>query len=454
MIQLSDHFTYKRLLRFAASPIMMMVFCSIYSVVDGLFVSRFAGQDAFTAVNVMFPFVMALAAIGFMFGSGGTAIVSKTMGEGKNELAQKYFTLIVCVAGVSGVVFAVGGMFLLKPFALWMEAEGDVLELGLYYGFILLCGLPFFMLQNMFQNFLSTAEKPLLGFIFTVASGVTNMILDALFVAVFKWGIVGAAVATVISQAVGSVSPLVYFICKNSSKLRFSKPRWYGKVVLKTCTNGSSELLSNVSASLVAILYNKQLMGLVGDNGVDAYGVICYVQFVFAAIFIGYCISVTPIVGYNFGAQNKNELQNVFSKSLKLIAVVSVLMTTFSVCLARPIALIFVGYNEILCQMTVDGMRLFSICYLFVGFNMFGSCFFTALNNGLISAILSTARTLVFQILCIYVLPLVWDLNGVWLSTVVAEALSLVVTIAFLIAYRKKYGYVKLRNEKTEIVSC
>lgn len=452
MIQLSDHFTYKRLLRFVASPVLMMVFCSIYSVVDGIFVSNFAGQDAFTAVNLIYPFIMALSAIGFMFGSGGTAIVSKTMGEGKGELAKKYFTLIVCVAAVCGIVFGALGMLLLRPFALWMGAEGEVLELGMSYGLILLGGLPFFMLQNMFQNFLSTAEKPVLGFIFTVASGVANIVLDALFVAVFKWGIVGAAVATIISQAIGSVAPLIYFSCKNSSKLRFTVTRWYGKVVLQACFNGSSELLSNVSASLVAILYNKQLMELVGDAGVDAYGVICYVQFVFAAIFIGYCIGVTPIVGYNFGAQNKDELQNVFSKSLKTISVVAVLMAAFGICLARPIASIFFSYNEQLYEMTVEGMRLFSVCYLFVGFNMFGSCFFTALNNGLISAILSIARTLVFQIVCIYALPAIWGLNGVWLATVVAEALSLVVTIILLIANRKKYGYVKLRQtEKSNL---
>lgn len=447
MIQLSDHFTYKRLFRFAASPIMMMVFCSIYSVVDGLFVSRFAGQDAFTAVNLIYPFVMALSAVGFMFGSGGTAIVSKTMGEGKTQLAKKYFTLIVIVAAASGVVLGAVGLLLLRPFALWMDASPAVLELGMQYGITLLCALPFFMLQNMFQNFLSTAEKPMLGFVFTVASGVTNMVLDALFVAVFQWGILGAAIATAISQAIGSIAPIIYFACKNSSKLRFSKPAWYGKVVLAACTNGSSELLSNVSASLVAILYNKQLMAIVGETGVDAYGVICYVQFVFAAIFIGYCIAVTPIVGFNFGAQNKLELQNVFAKSLKIICGISVLMLVFSVSLARPIAQIFVGYNSELCEMTVDGMRLFSICYLFVGLNMFGSCFFTALNNGLISAILSVARTLVFQIVCIYALPTVMGLDGIWLATVVAEALSLVVTISFLVAYRNRYGYVKTRQK-------
>lgn len=444
MIQLSDHFTYKRLLRFVASPIMMMIFCSVYSVADGLFVSNFAGQDAFTAVNLIFPYVMVLSAIGFMFGTGGTAVVSKTMGEGDEKSAKKYFTLIVFVAGVAGVAIAALGIVLLRPVAIWMGAEGEVLELCVKYGRTILLALPFFILQNMFQSFLSAAEKPTLGFVFTVASGVTNIVLDALFVVVFGWGIVGAAVATAISQTVGGVVPLVYFSCKNGSKLRFSKFRWYGKVVFKACTNGFSELLGNVAMSLVAMLYNKQLMMFVGDDGVDAYGVMCYVQFVFVAIFIGYCIGVTPIVGYNFGAQNKAELQNVFSKSLKLILITSLAMLTLSFGLAYPIAELFVGYNQELCRMTVDGMRLFSLCYLFVGFNMFGSCFFTALNNGMVSAILSFARTLVFQIVCVYVLPLIWGLNGIWLSTVVAEGFSMILTVAMFWINRKKYGYVKL----------
>ena len=449
MIQLSDHFSYKRLLRFVISPILMMIFCSIYSVVDGLFVSNFAGDDAFAALNLVFPFIMVLAAVGFMFGAGGTAIVSKTMGEGKLRLAHKYFTLIVAVAAATGIVLAAVGILVLEPVAVWMGASGEdaaLLPLCKRYGTIVLCALPFFMLQNMFQNFFTTAEKPKLGFVFTVASGVANMVLDALFVAAFNWGLTGAAVATAISQGIGGTAPIVYFSCKNSSKLRFERTRWYGKIVLKSCTNGLSELLGNIAMSLVSMLYNKQLIALVGKNGVNAYGVICYVQFVFVAIFIGYCIGVTPIVGFNFGAQNKAELQNVFSKSLKLLAVVAVSMLALGVGLAYPIAQIFVGYNAELCELTVRGMRLYSLCFLFAGFNMFGSCFFTALNNGLVSAILSFARTLVFQIVCIYVLPLFWGVDGIWLSTVVAELLSLVLTVVMFCAFKNRYGYVKKRE--------
>lgn len=431
----------------------MMIFCSIYSVVDGLFVSNFAGDDAFAALNLVFPFIMVLAAVGFMFGAGGTAIVSKTMGEGKLRLAHKYFTLIVAVAAATGIVLAAVGILVLEPVAVWMGASGEdaaLLPLCKRYGTIVLCALPFFMLQNMFQNFFTTAEKPKLGFVFTVASGVANMVLDALFVAAFNWGLTGAAVATAISQGIGGIAPIVYFSCKNSSKLRFERTRWYGKIVLKSCTNGLSELLGNIAMSLVSMLYNKQLIALVGKNGVNAYGVICYVQFVFVAIFIGYCIGVTPIVGFNFGAQNKAELQNVFSKSLKLLAVVAVSMLALGVGLAYPIAQIFVGYNAELCELTVRGMRLYSLCFLFAGFNMFGSCFFTALNNGLVSAILSFARTLVFQIVCIYVLPLFWGVDGIWLSTVVAELLSLVLTVVMFCAFKNRYGYVKKQSVFTE----
>lgn len=449
MIQLSDHFTYKRLLRFVASPILMMVVCSVYSVVDGLFVSNFVGEDAFAALNLVFPYIMVLAAFGFMFGAGGTAIVSKTMGEGDDKLAKKYFTLIVIVAGCVGVVLAGVGIAVLKPISVWLGASGedaDLLPLCTRYGTIILSVLPFFMLQNMFQSFFTTAEKPKLGFVFTLASGCTNIVLDALFVVGFKWGLTGAAVATALSQTVGGLGPIIYFSCKNSSKLRFHKPFWSGKVVLKACTNGSSELLGNIAMSLVSVLYNKQLMSLVGKDGVNAYGVMMYIQFIFVAIFIGYCIGVTPIIGYNYGAQNRTELQNVFKKSMVVISVVALSMVALGEGLAIPIAKIFVGYKTSLFDMTVKGTFIYSVCYLFIGFNMFGSCLFTALNNGLISAILSAARTLVFQIVCIYVLTLFLGLNGIWLSTVVAEGLTLALTVAMFAANNRRYGYVKSKK--------
>lgn len=467
-IQLSDHFTYKRLLRFVLSPILMMIFTSVYSVVDGLFVSNFAEENALASTTFIYPLIMVLGAVGFMFGAGGTAIVSKTLGEGHKTHANRYFTLVVIVTAVCGVVLALVGIFTVEPIARLMGAsgdmvEGDMLYFCVMYARIIFCALPFFMLQNLFQSFFITAEKPKLGFAFTIASGVTNIILDALFVAVFGWGLKGAAIATAISQTLGGLAPTVYFACKNSSLLRFTKTKWYGRIVTKSCLNGSSELLGNIAMSLVSMIYNAKLMQIAGEDGVSAFGVVMYVQFIFVAIFIGYCIGTAPIIGYNFGACNHEELQNIFKKSLIIIAVVGITMLALAEGLADVIAMIFFNNSkikdgmtaekiaeikrqiEILRPMTAKGLRLYSICFIFVGFNMFCSSMFTALNNGLISAISSFARTLIFQVSSILLLPLLLGLNGVWLATVVAELLTFVLSVVLIIVNNKRYQYVKLR---------
>ena len=449
MIQLSDHFTYKRLLRFVLAPILMMIFTSIYSVVDGFFVSNFAGHDAFVAINLIWPVLMILGGVGFMFGAGGTAIVSKTLGEGDKKRANEYFTLVVAVTFVVGAVLGASFYFVLPHIVTLIGGKGQQATDAINYGRILMASMPFFMLQNLFQSFFITAEKPKLGFVFTVCSGVTNMALDALFIAVFNWGIVGAAVATALAQAVGGIAPIVYFARKNSSILRFVKTKWYGKALLKTCFNGSSELLGNIAMSLVSIIYNLQLFRIAGEegDGVAAYGVIMYVQFVFVAIFIGYCLGVAPIVGYNFGAKNHTELQNIFKKSLIVIAITSVIMTALSVSLADAIAWVFMWRKTPeLIPMTARGMRLYSICYLFCGFCMFCSSFFTALNNGLISAIVSFLRTLVFQIAAIFVLPIWLGLDGIWFATPVAELLSATVSLVMFVCNNKRYGYVERRG--------
>lgn len=475
-IQLSDHFTYRRLLRFVLSPILMMIFTSVYSVVDGLFVSNFAGKTPFASLNFIYPVIMVLGAVGFMFGAGGTAIVSKTLGEGHKTHANRYFTLVVIVTAVCGVVLAVTGIFVVEPLARLMGAdgemvEGDMLYYCVLYARIILVALPFFMLQNLFQSFFITAEKPKLGFVFTIASGVTNIVLDALFVAVFKWGLAGAAAATAVSQAVGGIAPLIYFARQNGSLLRFTKTKWYGRIVAKSCVNGSSELLGNVAMSLVSMIYNAKLMQIAGEDGVSAFGVMMYVQFIFVAIFIGYCIGTAPIIGYDYGAQNREELQNIFKKSMIIIAVVGVAMLALAEGLADVISMMFFNKSmikdgmtadeiaeierqiQVLRPMTANGLRLYSICFIFAGFNMFCSSMFTALNNGLISAVSSFARTLVFQIGAIFVLPLFLGLNGIWLSTVAAEFLTLILSVVLFIANNKRYQYVKLRRKPDNQIS-
>ncbi len=442
-IQLSDHFTYKTLLRFTFPSIVMMVFSSVYGVVDGFFVSNFAGKTPFAAVNFIMPFLMILGAIGFMFGTGGSALIAKTLGEGDRKRANSLFSLFVYLSFLIGILIAVLGVVFLRPVAKGLGASGELLDYCVVYGRIILIALPAFILQMEFQSFFVTAEKPALGLVFTLVSGVTNIILDGLLVGVFSWGLVGAAFATAFSQVVGGIGPLFYFFRKNSGLLRLGKTRFDGKAVLKACTNGSSELMSNISMSLVGMLYNMQLMKFAGENGVAAYGVIMYVNFIFISAFIGYCIGIAPIVGYHFGAGNKDELKSVRRKSVMILLAFSACMFATAELLALPLSKIFVSYDQGLLDMTARGFVICSFSFLFAGIAIFASSFFTALGNGLISAIVSCLRTLVFQIAAVMILPQIGGLglDGIWLSVSVAEAMAVVVNIVFLISFRKKYGY-------------
>lgn len=440
-IKLSDHFSYGRILRFTLPSIAMMIFTSIYGVVDGFFVSNFVGKTSFAAVNFIFPFLMMLGAVGFMFGTGGSALIAKTLGEGKRDKANRLFSLFLLVSFLCGVAISVCGFFVIRPLSSALGADGQMLDDCVTYGRVLLISLPFYILQLGFQSYFVTAEKPQLGLAFTVAAGVTNMVLDALLVAVFRFGLVGAAAATAASEIVGGLAPVFYFSFKNSSLLKIVKPHFDGRSLLRACTNGSSELLSNISMSAVGLLYNVQLIKYAGENGVAAYGVLMYVNFVFISTFIGYSVGTAPITSFNFGAKNKAELKNVLRKSLVIIGCLSVFMLLISQVLSRPLASIFVGYDESLYSLTVRAFSIFSFSFLFAGLGVFGSSFFTALNNGLVSAVISFLRTLVFQISAVLIFPLIWEIDGIWLSVVVAEAMAVVVTAIFLLAKRKRYGY-------------
>ena len=441
-IQLSDHFTYPRLLRFVFPSIVMMIFTSIYGVVDGLFVSNYVGKTPFAAVNLIMPFLMIMGAVGFMFGTGGSAVVSQALGEGKPDKAKQYFSMMVYVVIGGGLVLTLLGLVFLRPIAAAFGAAGDMLDNCVIYGRIILCTLTAFMLQNVFQSFLVTAERPKLGLAVTVAAGVTNMLLDFVFIAVFRWGIVGAAAATAASQLIGGLIPLIYFLRPNTSRLQLVKTSLDTRILGKTCINGSSELMTNVSMSLVNILYNFQLMHYVGEDGVAAYGVIMYVSFIFIAIFIGYSIGSAPVVGYHYGAGNHAELKGLFRKSICLIAIWNILLTILAIVTSQPLAKIFVGYDSGLTALTRRGLCLYSLSFLLTGFNIFGSAFFTALGNGVVSATISFLRTLLFQIAAVLILPLLLGLDGIWLSIVAAELLALVVTIIFFVKKGSYYHYV------------
>ena len=440
-IQLSDHFTYQKLLRFVLPSIVMMVFTSIYGVVDGLFVSNFAGKTPFAAINLVMPFIMVLGGIGFMIGTGGTALVSKVLGEGEPEKAKRYFTMMILFTLLVGAVLAVFGVTMMEKVARFLGATDEMLHDCVLYGRIVISFTAAFMLQNVFQSFLIAAEKPKLGLIATVAAGVTNMALDALFIAGFHWGVAGAAIATGLSQCVGGLFPLIYFLRPNSSKLRLVRTKLELRPILNACGNGSSELMSNISLSIVSMIYNFQLLKYIGEDGISAYGVLMYVQFVFIAIDIGYSIGCAPIVGFHFGAQNHTELKNMLGKSVKLMCGAGVVMAVLAQVLAAPLARLFVGYDEVLYTLTCHAFRLFSFAFLFAGFNIFASSFFTALNNGLISAVISFLRTLVLQTSSVILLPLIFGVDGIWYAITAAEIFATTISVIFLFAKRKKYHY-------------
>ena len=439
MNQMNQHYTYGKLLRCTFPSMVMMVFTSIYGVVDGLFLSNFAGKTAFAAVNFILPFLMVLGGIGFMFGSGGSALVAKTLGEGREDKANQIFSCLMGTSLLTGALLAAAGYLLLRPVAVWLGAEGQLLEDSLIYGRIYLLGVPISVIQNEFENLYVTAGKPKLGLFSTVAAGLTNIILDAVFVGAFSWGLRGAAAATVLSQCIGGLFPLIYFSRKNSSLLRITPSRFDGKSMLKICTNGSSELLNNISMSIVSMVYNAQLLKYAGNDGLSSYGVLMYVNFLFISIFIGYTVGVSPIVSFHYGADNKKEIRSLLKKSYVLIGIASVLMFAISELMANPVARLFVGYDQGLLEMTLRGFFLYSFCFLFAGFAIFGSSFFTALNNGLISAVISFLRTVVFEISFVLIFPLFWELDGIWLSVVAAELLAALIGVFFVIPKRKTY---------------
>lgn len=443
-IQLCEHFTYKKLLRFVFPSVAMMVFGSVYGIVDGLFVSNIVGKTPFAALNLIYPFIAVLSALGFMIGSGGNAIVSKTLGEGEKEKANQYFSMLIYVSIVLGIIIAVLGIATVRPVSILLGAEGEeMIHNCVVYGSIIFAGIPFFMLQNAFQIFFITAERPNYGFYTTVAAGCGNMFLDWLFMAVFGWGIEGAALATITSQFIGALIPTVYFLRKNnSSLLRLGKGSFIWKVFWKTCTNGSSEFVSNVSGSIVAMLYNFQLMRFAGENGVAAYGVLLYANWIFIAILFGYSTGASPIIGYHFGAQNHFELKNLFKKSIIIMAVTGTVLGALTLVFADVLSGIFVGYDPVLFEMTKRAVIISAFAFAFTGINIFGSGFFTALNNGLVSAVVAFLRTVVFQVVTVLVLPMLWEIDGIWWAMVAAEVLSFITVVWCFVKFRKRYHYV------------
>lgn len=440
-INLSEHFTYKKLIRFTLSTIIMMIFTSIYGVVDGLFISNVVGSNAFAAINLIMPLIMIVGTVGFMIGTGGSAIISKTLGEGDKEKASQYFSMLVYLEIILGVIFTVIALLVIEPVAKLLGATEDMMGDCLTYGRILLIGMTAFILQNSFQSFMVVAEKPNFGLVISIISGITNMVLDFFFIYLFKWGVAGAALATITSQFVGAIIPMVYFARKNSTMLKLGKAKFELSPIIKTCTNGSSEMVTNLSMSLVNILFNMQLMKFAGANGVSAYGIIMYIGFLFVGTYVGYSVGSAPVISYHYGASHQEELKSLLSESIKLLGIIAIMMTFLAEILAKPLASIFVSYDKELLELTINAIRLYSLSYVISWFNIFASSFFTALNDGFISALISFLRTLVFQVITILVLPAIGGLDGIWISVLVAEILSIIVSIICFVKNKGKYEY-------------
>lgn len=441
-IGLSEHFSYRKLLQFTFPSIIMMVLTSVYGVVDGFFISNFIGAEAFAGVNIIMPFLMIFGAVGFMLGTGGSALVSYTLGLGDNKRANEIFSLLIYLLIGTGILFMIIGFIFLKPISKLLGADDTMLPYCIKYAQVILIALVPYMLQNVFQSFMVTAERPNLGLYITIIAGITNVVLDALFIAVFKFGIVGAAAATAISQFIGGIIPLLFFVFSKKSKLRLGKTHMDFSVIMKSCSNGASEFMTNISMSLVSMVYNWQLMRLLGVNGVSAYGVIMYVNFIFLSVFMGYSMGSAPIVGYNYGAGNKDELKNIFKKSLKIILVITILLTLLAELSAKPLSMIFVSYDKELLEMTVEAFSIYSMSFLVCGFSIYASAFFTALNDGLTSALISFCRTLIFQIMAVILLPIIFGPSGIWYAVIVAEVFAGIFSVFCLVRNRKKYSYV------------
>lgn len=440
-IQLSDHFDYRRLLRFTIPSMLMMIFTSVYGVVDGLCVSNYIGKEALASVNLVWPFSMFCSSIGMMLGTGGAALIARTLGRGQKERAKGLFSMIVAVAIIASLVITVIGMVFMPEIAVILGADEELLPLCITYGRILTLSLVFFVMQQMFQTLLITAERPQLGFGFMVGAGIVNIVLDILFLMVFHWGIEGAAWATLLSCIVGGLGPLIYFLTPNSSLLRFTRPLWDWRALLKACGNGSSEMVLDLSIPLCTMLYNVQLMKMSGQDGVAAFGVINYVCMIFMGLFIGYLMGMENIVAYHYGAENTQEVQNLRRRSVHLMLGIGLVMCLGAELAAAPLSRFFVGYDGHLTELSTHAFRLYATGFLIMGLNALASSFFTALGNGLVSAIIAFCRTFLFQSVSIFLLPIVLGLDGIWLSLAVGECLCLVVSWWYYRRYKTRYNY-------------
>lgn len=437
---IAQKFNVFTLLKFAFPTMVMMVFMSLYTIVDGIFVSRLVGSNALSAVNIVYPVISLLIACGIMLSTGGSAIVARQMGEKREQEARENFSMLAVVSVLTGIVILVLGLMFLEPICRILGGTPVLLEdCKIYLGVLLGFG-PLTMLQMLFQTFFVTAGKPGLGLGLTLTGGVVNMVLDYVFMGPMQMGVLGAALATGLGQAIMAVAGVVYFL-KVKGNLYFVKPVFRGNILLQSCGNGSSEMVSNLSTAVVTFLFNITMLKLAGEDGVAAITIVLYGQFLFTALYLGFSMGVAPVVSFNYGNQNHAQLKRIYKICIGFILGSSVFILGIALLFSEPIVGIFTGEENHTYELAVEGFFQFSFNYLFAGINIFASALFTSLSNGKISAIISFCRTFVFITVSIVLLPRVMGITGVWLSVPLAELVTLFISITYLKGQKEVYHY-------------
>lgn len=438
---IAQEFNLISLLRFVAPTVVMLVFMSLYQMVDAVFVSKFVGENALSALNIVYPFPSIVIAVSIMLATGGSAIIARNMGEGKEKEAKENFSFIVLVGAVIGVAIATAGILFIEPLIYMLGATPSLYDYCYEYLFILVLSVPLSVFQMLFQSFFVTAGKPHLGLTLTVLGGVSNIVLDYVFIVLCGFGVSGAALATSIGYSIPGLFGLIYFAVSRKGTLYFVKPVFRWGVLFKCCINGSSEMVNNLAVAVTTFLFNVLMLKYEGEAGVAAITIVLYAQFLMTSAFMGFSSGIAPVVSFNYGSGNVRQLKKIFKISVWVIAVVSAAVFVIAETCSDVVIMVFTPAGSEVFGLTKYGFAIFSFSFLCTGMNIFASALFTAFSNGKISAILSFLRTFVFLTACLLFLPLFWGVDGIWLAVPVAEVMALFVSVYYLVRFKKVYQY-------------
>ncbi len=443
---LAKKFSLASLLLFAAPNIIMMIVLSMYIIVDGMFVARFIGTTALSAINMFYPAICFEMALGIMIATGGSAIAAKKLGEGKQKEAQNNLSFLMVVEGSFGIVIAVVGNLFTAEIVSFLGASAAQAPLSITYAKIIFSFAPAFFLQTAFQTFFVTAGKPALGLIVTILGGVANILLDYIFMAPLRLGVTGAAIATGIGYCIPAMVGVIFFLKAKTNPFHFVRPRFDGKVLLQACANGSSEMVTNLSNAVTTFLFNFTLLQFYGEDGVASITIILYFQYLFTALYFGYSNGIAPIISYKYGNDDRKQLQALFKNSVLFLIISSIAANVLLHFTISKLLTIFTAENSPVYQITLHGFSIYSMAFMIMGLGIFSSAMFTAFSDGITSAIISFSRTFLFIVGAILLLPAILGERGVWLAVPIAEAFGFLISILYLIGKKQKFHYIPQRK--------